>query len=657
MELLPHHLLASGESSPEPAVRTLQAGPLEVDYVGGFLRYVRVGGHEIVRMINFAVRDRDWNTVPFRIVDEHIEEHAGCFSIRYRAEFNADSIRYVSDIRFEGGPDGSLLCAFNGNALSSFERNRIGFTVLHPLKGCSGERIDVVHTDGSGETGVFPRLISGVQPFRDIAGFTWRTANWTARLRFEGDIFEMEDQRNWTDASFKTYCTPLSLPFPVAVNPGDQVRQRVAFELVSGPTGGRSGVGGGGEVALSLDSSARTMPHLGVARSQEVGSLTDKEVTVLRSLRFAHYRCELDFRSDEWRARLTSARREAEQIRSALELVLFLRDTADAEALVAAFASNEGQVEVDRLVVLSSEHKTTPSELLAAVVEVLRRGFPRARIGAGTDAFFAELNRQRVSTESVDFLNYSINPQVHAFDRLSLIESLEAQADTVASAKAFAGGAGVQVSPVTFRMRWNPNATSQSANAVDTLADVDLRQLSLFGAGWTLGSLAQLAAAGAEAITFFETIGLRGLMQAQAPVAAEHFPAPAGVCYPLYFLFRELAGARTFRSVHANAERRVSALLLVNDGRLRLLLANLTQQALRVQLPEGFSTRRCRVLDTTTWARFALTPDAWDNASQPWAGSAVELPAFALTAFDGTARGTSQTSEATRSESASGTRS
>lgn len=29
---------------------------------------------------------------------------------------------------------------------------------------------------------------------------------------FEGDVFEMEDQRNWTDASYKTYCTPWGCP-------------------------------------------------------------------------------------------------------------------------------------------------------------------------------------------------------------------------------------------------------------------------------------------------------------------------------------------------------------------------------------------------------------------------------------------------------------
>ena len=42
-------------------------------------------------------------------------------------------------------------------------------------------------------------------------------------VRMEGETFETEDQRNWSDASFKTYGTPLHLPFPVEVAEGTRV--------------------------------------------------------------------------------------------------------------------------------------------------------------------------------------------------------------------------------------------------------------------------------------------------------------------------------------------------------------------------------------------------------------------------------------------------
>ena len=49
------------------------------------------------------------------------------------------------------------------------------------------------------------------------------TAGGEIVIRFEGDLWEMEDQRNWTDASYKTYSTPLRPPYPVEIREGDRV--------------------------------------------------------------------------------------------------------------------------------------------------------------------------------------------------------------------------------------------------------------------------------------------------------------------------------------------------------------------------------------------------------------------------------------------------
>ena len=46
-----------------------------------------------------------------------------------------------------------------------------------------------------------------------------------ARVRMEGDAFEMEDQRQWGDASLKTYNRPLALPWPYAIRNGVELRQ------------------------------------------------------------------------------------------------------------------------------------------------------------------------------------------------------------------------------------------------------------------------------------------------------------------------------------------------------------------------------------------------------------------------------------------------
>ncbi len=66
-----------------------------------------------------------------------------------------------------------------------------------------------------------------------------------ATTAFAGDVFEMEDQRNWTDASYKTYVRPLARPWPYRLAAGETITQSVTVTLVAdaqaAPAGMRRG--------------------------------------------------------------------------------------------------------------------------------------------------------------------------------------------------------------------------------------------------------------------------------------------------------------------------------------------------------------------------------------------------------------------------------
>ena len=55
----------------------------------------------------------------------------------------------------------------------------------------------------------------------------------TAYFAFEGDHFELEDQRNWTDAAFKSYSTPLSRGLTHDAVRGHALRQRVTVRCMT----------------------------------------------------------------------------------------------------------------------------------------------------------------------------------------------------------------------------------------------------------------------------------------------------------------------------------------------------------------------------------------------------------------------------------------
>ena len=131
--------------------------------------------------------------------------------------------------------------AIDGRALTGFARNRIGLVVLHPTDD-AGRAVRVRHTDGGVTAGSWPTDVSPHQPFRDVAGFEWSRDGLTATLSLGGDVFETEDQRNWSDGSYKTFCTPLRLPFPVEIKAGTTVSQRIELKLRadSPPTAAKS---------------------------------------------------------------------------------------------------------------------------------------------------------------------------------------------------------------------------------------------------------------------------------------------------------------------------------------------------------------------------------------------------------------------------------
>ena len=90
----------------------------------------------------------------------------------------------------------------------------------------------IEHTDGSVETVTMPELICPDQPAFAIRALLHEPVDGLGlTCRLEGDTFEMEDQRNWTDASFKTYVRPVALPRPFTISGRERVAQSVTIMI------------------------------------------------------------------------------------------------------------------------------------------------------------------------------------------------------------------------------------------------------------------------------------------------------------------------------------------------------------------------------------------------------------------------------------------
>lgn len=563
-----------GHDSNDASIR-LKAGKLNMFFENGSLRNISMGSHELVRMIYMAVRAPGWITVKPEISGEEFGIFSDSFIIRYVATYSLGEIRFFARFMIEGGSDSSLKISFEGKAQESFMKNRIGFCVLHPIHEVAGRECIIGTPDQGSYTAKFPELISPHQPFSEIKSMQWTVESISCRLAFSGDVFETEDQRNWTDASFKTYSTPLRIPFPAKVNKGDRITQSVSFQ-----TTGRIGesIKTRKNVITLIPEINRSLPSIGIGRTTRSQQLTSNEKAILKQLKFDHYRVDLHLFEKNWKSVAKKAFSESVVLGYSIEAVLFFDDKFIQQADEFISLAKTSKAHFSALILLHKASRTTPDHVTDTITPLLRAALPGAVIGAGTNCNFAQLNRQTPVSSIIDMLSYSIHPQEHASDNLTLAENLEAQRYTVESAKHLAHGMDVWVSPVTIQRRFNANAGNyeEEHTGKGCPPQVDSRLMSLFGAGWTAISLKYLCEAGIKGVTYHQTVGERGILQGDYPSEWPEFPATQFMLFPVFHIFIFILKSKEFRIIASKSTDLPGVdILSLSDGtRFRLLLVN-----------------------------------------------------------------------------------
>ena len=557
----------------------LVAGPLRLDYDSGDIRCVRLGNEEILRRIYVAFQDRNWTARPWRILSEEIDDRGDSFAIRVSARGTFDAEPFTWQVDISGDPDGTLSYSLRGEASASFLRNRLGICVLHPPAGFAGRACEITHVDGSVEASAFPDRISPHQPFLDIAAMAYPVGeSGRARIDFAGEVFETEDHRNWSDASYKTYCTPISLPFPVEVRPGDVVSQSVTLTL-AGVNATTPEPLGEGPVEITVDLAAQPMPGIGVHVTEP--AWTETEADFLRSLSLRHLHADIDATAPDATARISDAVRRARLLDA--RVFLALHATGDPDPSLAAPLREAGDTLAGVWIVRPGE-KVTSRATLDAWRSQVGADLPW---GGGTDLYFTELNRDRPDTAGLAWTTFSVNPQVHAHDDRSVLQNTATLAAIAENATSLAGSTRIHVGPVSLRPRFNPNATDPASDVsnTDLPADVDARQRQWLAAAWTALAVRSLAIPGTvSAVTLFEDLGWKGLRARDAGSEGAAFPADPSEEFPVSAVVRALARATHVLPTASSDPESVDAVVLEGPDGRSTLLVNLTDAPREVRL-------------------------------------------------------------------------
>ncbi|MGW8482105.1 hypothetical protein ACWGJP_03140 [Microbacterium sp. NPDC055903] len=498
---------------------TWSANGWRLELRGDELAEIGYGGRMLVRAVRAAVRDHGWLTVPVRVLstsggDETLElelRHEGLgadISSRLTVRADASALTISWD-------------AVNGPA---FDTCRTGLVLLHPASSAASGAT-VLHPDGSEERTAFPSAISPHQPIMDIREL--RVDDGPV-LAFDGDVFEMEDQRNWTDASFKTYSRPLGLPYPYPLTAGERVRQSITIRvegLASVPAGatGKDTVHDPASVPVIALVEGGAFPAIGVEASTAPDPVAGSDAGGFRVV-------ELDLATPTWPAALGRAAADG------LPLDVRLVTDGDAEGIAAAVRALSAYPVLRVAPFDAVEHVALESTVAALRAALAETGLDVPVMG-GARSHFTELNREQDRlARDVDGIAVNTTPLFHTLDTEQLVEAVAMQRLIAEQSVRIANGAPVHIGPVSLRPRFNNVATTaEPAPTREDLAEgygaeftgsSDPRQTAEELAAWVVASAAALAVPGVASSSWFETVGPRGV---EGTPAAEAIAALAAL--------------------------------------------------------------------------------------------------------------------------------
>ena len=426
-----------------------------IDPESGQLRYLRIGPHELLRGIYGSVRRPDWGTVVQKVQDFKLDHKHNSFNCRFIAQHKDE----VMDFTWVGVIVGRLIdetsieikYELEGTVEHDTETNRLGLCLLHPAS-LQGGAVEIEHKSDACEMMVFPKFIKVDQPFKDTKAISYEVKKGVGiRIELAGDGFETEDQRNYGDASYKTYCHWQELGSPYKVEK-DKVIHQIAKLVIS--TAGFSG-----EEAVPVATTGE-LPSLGTLFRRP---MTELEMKSLKEMGLTHSQA------------VTGGLESAKQIKGPI----FLQ--TQTPSVPVEFSPNDG-------ILYSPANQWRKLKAIKGAKKFVH-----------TKGWFIEMNGSKPDFDGIDGACLAVQPKTHQFDTETMMECAWVIPDQVDSARHM-GAKNIIVGPIrlsdtaderTYGIEAALFSLASIANSVKARADY----LTFFDAETLLKSPAALALA------------------------------------------------------------------------------------------------------------------------------------------------------------------
>jgi hypothetical protein len=476
-----------------PDTTRVEHGDFTFDLARAAVRNVRYKNAQIIDLLYTAIRPWDWSTLNPDEHTEHVKIVGDDCIITIRDLF-AGALDAQTKITISSGSTFTVDYELRGIAEYSVNRWGICFCL---------NSADWMGSTVKSQSGDY-ELLAEISPQRVVDGITQGLFPASQEMFFSapdqrsikvtstGKILEAEDQRNWTDNTYKIYSGSLSEPRPFVTSAGSLWSQSVQFEINS-PSKQPE------DAAKILVQEIDALPSIGVQFNQE-------PLLPVDALNAAFVILDIDH------IRLNEESLSAQKVSSVSGNGLMVE-----AALLSSHSGEELKREIEHL------NKQIPagSRILIQregreIVEVddLPKNKSLSSFIPGTDAYLVDLHRNKY-----DFggsVSYSMAPTIHSTDTETIFKTLYTQAESIKFAQKNLAPQ-VVISPITFSTRGNPetgHARDQRINYADPKMASHIRTIE--GATWTLGSIFALASAGAYSGTWHELFGEFGLIYQEA---------------------------------------------------------------------------------------------------------------------------------------------
>lgn len=619
-----------------PARLSLRAGPVSLELVGGRFGPVRVNGHEVWHGLAFLFRDAGWGTPEPVFEQVHHRADGDSFLLELNGHIPCDSLdvagapvdgaRILLDIRVQGDVDGRLSFLARAEPTHALLSNRCGWVLMHPMSA-AGHAVEIQHVDGRVSQSTLPKEVPAWPPFTGVSGLRHEYApgHW-AHAQLPGEDYELEDQRNNADASFKTYSRSNCMPRPYVLRQHQPWTREVHLCLQSAPPPAPTSVHA--PVTLRLREDASSLMRLGLAITPEMTRNPAAWMLALMA---------------DWRPAFLQLTLWPETSMDAVDWsgVRALLQAADATLrLDLCGREGLGQAGADDAVCHALAQQLAFAGVVPAAVAALpcgvtaanflREVFPHAVIGGGTPHFFAQLNRLELRGGE-DFMSFTLCPIVHGADDEAVMNGLQSLPSMLATARSRHPGRQWHIGPSALSARASPLGRQPKTDGQRRmpLASCDPRSRGLFGAAWLLGHLAVASRADVQALTLPPLVGEDGLWHMAGKM---HQMTPSAAMLQICMRWSGIEEVLLQTANGSVPERQTWAAIAGRTAQGRqILLANLSADAQQVHWPDG---GQWQCLDAQSWIKHQ---DAFKCS--PWQALGacpvhLVLPPYALAWID-----------------------